>query len=469
MGRSGGQIRLFEPSGLAVLPFANISPDAKDDYFADGLTEELITVLSQLPGLRVIARTSVIQYRNTSKAVSQIGNELGVSSVLEGSVRKAGNRLRITAQLIDAGSQSHLWANSYDRDLDDIFALQSEMAKHVAEALKVKLLSRDTDRLDRRGLPRPDSYLEFLKGRASLQSLTEASLRTAQEHFERAIELDDRNAAAHAGLSDAHRIRGQLFRHTTRSAWEDLSRRHASRAIELDPDLPEAHSTLGQILSDDYEYAAAEREFQLALSTNPSLAWARLAYGDMLADLGRTDEALREFALADQLDPFSSIILTEHIALLVLLRHLDEAEILLERLGRVDDFGVVYHNSRGYLSFARGNTQQNLQSLDSVSRLLPGRPEIAAAYAMYSAWIGEADRARELLRPIEILPESVRPFQQIAMVHARLADLDGCFRWLNRAVDVKSVAPRLWRLEPSLAHVRADPRFPHILTRMNLA
>ena len=167
-------------TGLAVLPFANISPDPKDEYFADGLTEEMITVLSQLKDLRVIARTSVTPYKSTSKGVSQIGTELGVSSILEGSVRKAGNRLRITAQLIDVASQAHLWSNMYDRELDDVFALQSEMAKEVAEALKVKLLSRDEARLNQRSPPRPESYLEYLQGRASLRGFTEAEMRAAE-------------------------------------------------------------------------------------------------------------------------------------------------------------------------------------------------------------------------------------------------------------------------------------------------
>ncbi len=200
------------PTGLAVLPFTNISPDVKDEYFADGLTEELITVLSQLRGLRVIARTSVMPYRAPSKGVTQIGAELGVSWVLEGSVRKAGNRLRITAQLIDVASQGHVWANSYDRELDDVFALQSEMAKQVAEALKLKLLSRDEARLDQRSPPRPESYLEYLQGRTSLRGFTETEMRAAKEHFERAIALDGRNAAAHAGLADLHRLLGSMYR-----------------------------------------------------------------------------------------------------------------------------------------------------------------------------------------------------------------------------------------------------------------
>jgi adenylate cyclase len=457
------------PRGLAVLPFANISPDPGDEYFADGLTEELITVLSQVGELRVIARTSVTPYRSTSKGVSQIGEELGVSSILEGSVRKAGNRLRITVQLIDVVSQGHVWAQTYDRELDDIFALQSEIAKQVAEALKVKLLAREEARLDRRALPRPDSYLEYLRGRTRMHDFSEVAMRASKEHFERAIQLDDRNAAAHAGLADVTRFLGGMFRHLPQPEWEAVSREHAARAIELDPELAEAHASLALILLEDYEYREAEREFQLTLSLNPSLAWARTFYADLLADQGRSEEALREFALAEELDPLSTVTFGEEIQFLVILRRLDVAASRLEKLGRVENFGLLYHNCRFSLCLARGDVEQGLQEIDALSELLPGRPEIGAGYALHLASVGKEERARELLRPMESLPEPIRPDSQIAAVYARLGDLDACYHWLDVAVAVKRLSPRLWRLDPSLSHVRGDPRFQVLLKKMNLA
>ncbi|HLN51210.1 MAG: adenylate/guanylate cyclase domain-containing protein [Thermoplasmata archaeon] len=457
------------PTGLAVLPFTNISPDAKDEYFADGLTEELITVLSQLRNLRVIARTSVMPYKATSKGVSQIGAELGVSSVLEGSVRKAGNRLRITAQLIDVASQGHVWANSYDRELDDVFALQSEMAKQVAEALKLKLLSRDEARLDQRTPPRPESYLEYLQGRTSLRGFTETEMRAAQEHFERAIALDDRNAAAHAGLSDLHRLLGGTYHHLPQAEWEALSRQHASRGIELDPNLAEAHASLGLILWDDYDFASAEKELQLAIALNPSFAWARMWYANLLSDQLRTEEALREQALAEQLDPLSSLLLSSRVHLLIYLRRLDEAEDRLEKLGRVENFGILYHDCRFSLAMARGDMEETRKEIDRLGELLPGRPEIVTANAVYYATIGEGGRARELLQSIEGLPEPVRPDTQIAGVYARLGDLDATFRWLELAVRARKMGIQFWRLEPFFARVRNDPRFQVLLKKMNLA
>ncbi len=459
----------IEPTGIAVLPFANISPDPRDGYFADGLTEELISVLSQLPGLRVIARTSVMQYRSTEKPVSQIGTELGVSSVLEGSVRKAGNQLRITAQLIDTRSQGHLWSSSYDRELDNVFALQSEMAKHVAEALEIRLLAPERNRLDNRRLPRPESYLEYLQGRASMHNVTEAAMRAAVKHFERAIELDERNAAAHAGLADIHRLMGGTYRHLPKPEWEATSRRHAARAIELDPDLAEAHASLGLILWDDFEYPAASVEFELALSLNPSFAWARMLYADFLADEGRVEESLREFALAEQLDPLSALILGEEVSMLILAQRFEEAEAKLEKLGRLDSSGPGYHSGRYFLCFARGDPEGAFKEFELAVKQFPGDPTAVAARARHLAWVGSKDRARELLGPLELLPEPRRPDGAIASVYAMLGDLDACFRWLELAADAKDLGIRYWRTGAQFAHVRADPRFQLLLKKIHLA
>jgi adenylate cyclase len=456
------------PAGLAVLPFSNISPDPKDEYFADGLTEEMISVLSQLKGLRVIARTSVTPYKATSKGVTQIGTELGVSSVLEGSVRKAGNRLRITVQLIDVISQGHLWAATYDRELDDVFALQTEMAKQVAEALKVKLLAPEADRLERRLPPRPESYLEYLQGRTSLHGIGEADMRAALGHFERAIQLDEGNAAAHAGLADSHRLLGGLYHHLPKEQWEELSRNHARRAIELDPNLAEAHASLATILWDDWEFAAAEKEFQLAIALNPGFAWARVGYGNLLADTGRPEEALRELALAEQLDPLSSLVLSSETNLLTYLGRLDEAVVQIGKLGRLEGSDLLFHNSWFFIHMVRGEGERLNEDIRHFDDLFPGRPEIVTAHAAVAAVNGKTDRARELLRSVEDLPEPIRPDNQIAAVYARLGDIDATFHWLDICVEFKRLGIQFWRLDSSLAQIRSDPRFPALLKRMNL-
>ncbi|MFY9716931.1 MAG: adenylate/guanylate cyclase domain-containing protein [Thermoplasmata archaeon] len=241
------------PTGIAVLPFTNISPDPKDEYFADGLTEELIAVLSQLRELRVISRTSVMLYKASPKSASQIGAELGVVSILEGSVRKAGNRLRVTAQLIDAGSDRHLWAKTYDRELDDVFSVQAEIARQVADALEVELRPTEEARLEVRPAVRSDSYLAYLKGRTLMHQQNEVSYKAAKEQFDLAISLDPQNAAAHSGLSDLVRLVGAYYLGMSRKEADETGLRLAERAIELDPNLAEAHASTAATLWLSYD------------------------------------------------------------------------------------------------------------------------------------------------------------------------------------------------------------------------
>jgi adenylate cyclase len=458
-----------ESNRLAVLPFANISPDPNDAYFSEGLTEELITVLSQLGGLRVIARTSVEPYKTSPKPIPQVGADLGVNWVLEGSVRKAQARLRITVQLIDVRTQEHVWATTYDRELTDVFAVQSEMAQQVAESLRVKLPTQTRARLDQRPIPGPESYLEYLQGRTQLRSLAESDLRAAQGHFEKAVSLDDRNAAAHAGLADAHRLLGGMYHHLPTAEWEATSRRHASRAIELDPALAEAHASLALILWDDYDFAAAERELNLAISLNPSYAWARMWHAAILGDWLRVEEALRELDVAEQLDPLSALLHAGRINLLSYLRRLDEAEADLEKLGKVENFGILYHDCRLTLDVVRGDLEGVRRDLDRLEELLPGRPELVTGRSLYHVLKGDGDQARAMIQSVEGLPDATRPDNQIASIYARLGDLDATFRWLDRAVGLKKFSIQHWRIEPAMAHVRNDPRFQALLKKINLA
>ncbi|MGB6441691.1 MAG: adenylate/guanylate cyclase domain-containing protein [Thermoplasmata archaeon] len=464
-----------EPAGgpelrrIAVLPFSNISPDPRDAYLSDGLTEEVITVLSQLRELRVIARTSVEPYRTSPKSVAQVGVELGVGWVLEGSVRKAGNRLRITIQLIDSRSQEHVWAGTYDRELDDVFALQSELAKQVADALEIKLLAREAARLDRRAPPNTDSYLEYLRGRANMHFISEAELRSAKEHFERAIALDASNAAAHAGLSDVHRRLGGTYYHLPVPSWRRAAREHADRAVELDPDLADGHTSVAMNYWANGDYASAEREIQRAIQLNPSLALARLVRAGMLADLGREEEALEELAVGEELDPLSPLITGDRVDLLTHLGRWDVAEAALEKLGRIESHGLLYYDRRASLDLVRGDIEGFGRDIERFNELLPDRPELVCARAQYLARRSQPERARELLRSVEGLPDPVRPVAQIARSYALLGDLDSCFHWLDIAVDLGRFYPRYWRFDPLIAHVRSDPRFTALLRKAHVA
>jgi adenylate cyclase len=457
------------PNRIAVLPFANISPDPKDAYFSDGLTEEIITVLSQLGELRVIARTSVEPYRTAPKSVAQVGHELGVAWVLEGSVRKTGNRLRITVQLIDARTQEHRWAKSYDHELDDVFELQAELARQVADTLKIKLLAPEEARLVRRTPPTSESYLAYLQGRGRLRGIEEEDLRLAQESFERAIALDDRNAAAYAALADTHGIRGALYRHLPRDEFRALARTLAARAVELDPDLAEAHTALAFRCYDEDLFPESEAEFRRGIALNPSYAWAHQWYGDLLADLGRPDEALREIRIAAELDPLSALVLSELVALLTWTRRLEEVPRLIERIRDLPSAGWLVWDVQAALALAEHDAPRYLACIEHLEQAMPGRAELIAARAVHDAMEGRFEDARKRIHEVEVLPEPVRPYTPIARTYAMIGDLDACFRWLNDSVDTHHFAPRVWRYEPIMAHVRADPRYARLLARLGLA
>ncbi len=453
---------------LAVLPFTNISPDPKDAYISDGLTEEVISVLSQLGELRVIARTSTDTYRTSPKPIPQVGAELGVSWVMEGSVRKAGTRLRISAQLIDVKTQAHLWASNYDRELDDVFAVQSEIARRVADALQIRLLAKEEARLDRRHTPRADSYLEYLQGRSAMRGIGETDLRRARTHFERALELDEKNAAAHAGLAELLPLLGGLYHYATRAEWWSEARRHAAAALALDPDLAEAHNAQALVLADEYEWKAAEEEFRRAIALNPSFAGGHLWYGGLLGEMGRPDEALQEYALAMALDPLNAIALAQEVELRIFLDRMDTVEERLEQLGRIENRGILYHDRRASFALARDDKEKFRASMDEIETLLPGRPEMRVARARLAVWDGDRERALELLHSVESLTEPMRPDAAIAHGYAMLGDLDACFHWLDICRQERRLSLYPLRYSPKLAHLRADPRYAALLRDVNL-
>jgi len=459
------------PTGIAILPFANISPDPKDEYFADGLTEELITVLSQIRELRVIARSSVTPYKSTSKGVAQIGAELGVSSILEGSVRKAGSQLRITAQLIDVASQGHVWANSYNRELTDVFAVQVELAQQVADALRVELRPSERTQIEARPMVKPDSYLAYLKGLTLMRIATVTSLQAAKAQFELAVSLDDRNASAHAALSTAEWEVGLWYTDSSQRDWVEKARRSAARAIELDPNLAEAHAALAEVLWDDSDLSATERELKRAISLSPSFSRAHLYYANFLEELGRTEEALVELSLAEGADPFWAHPLTQHAQLLLWLGRFDEALVKIGRLkelnppppeGDLQELLAEYYLAQGDLEQALRELRLGEEQLE-----LPQSKILFRAY--YLALSGEKEQAKELLRSDPKLSDYGQCAHLMAEIYAEMGELDECFRLMNKALDRKNLPIFPYRLDPRLRNVREDPRFDRILKTVHLA
>jgi adenylate cyclase len=457
------------PTGLAVLPFVNISQDPNDAYFADGLTEELITVLSHMKGLRVIARTSVMPYRATTKGVSQIGGELRVTSVLEGSVRKSGNRLRVAAQLIDVRSEGHLWAQTYDRELDDIFSVQSEVARRVAEALRVELRPAEAARLGSRPRVRADSYVAFLRGRTLLHEPTLESLEAARQQFLRAISLDSTNAAAHSGLAVSTCQIGWWYPDALPPDWLSTSRDSAARAIELDPTLAEPHEAVALILETEYDYLSAETEFRAALDLNPSYSLAHHNYASILQEEGRAEEALRELELAEAADPFWVRNLLSSARLLVWMGRPEEALVRIRKMQELAPEGTDYYSALFTYHISQTHQEAALSALLRVEELTSEPRRKAVLHAGSLTVSGKTTEAIALLRHEETLPELAVMTWWIAMAYAELGLLDDCFRLMDRAADAGYLALHECRLDPRLAPVRNDPRFDRFLNRLDLA
>ena len=456
-------------SRIAVLPFANISPDPHDEYFADGLTEELITVLAQLQGTRVIARTSVTSYKGTTKSVAQIGSELGVGSILEGSVRKAGERIRVTAQLIDVATQDHAWAETFDRNLSDILEVQSEVAREVAKALKIRLRKSDEIRLEDQHQVLSESYLAYIRGRTILMdSFEERSIKEAQWQFERAVSLDPQNARAYAGLADATHLLGLFWKRESREELFRTAREFANRAIGLDANLAEAHSALGLILYDSLEWLEAEAEALRALTLNPSYSLARIWYSLLLQEEGRADEALQQMRLARDTDPQSAQIARLMLFILLALHRLDEVPGALDRLEKIEPNGPNIHASKAWLFFLSGDTPAAFKELDIAEALPTPTGPIGTSISRVEmlALSGDKPRARELLEHVKDTSAHGPVYRATALGY--IGDLDECFRILNEQLDSAGIPLQEIRLDPCCEPIRRDPRFTALLKRLKM-
>jgi len=455
-------------SRVAVLPFANISPDPRDGYFADGLTEEMISALSEVKGLRVIARTSVNHYKETSKTVAQIGSELGVAFVLEGSVRKAGNKVRVGAQLIDVESQEHIWSNQYDRNLNDIFSIQSDIAKKVADSLEVTLLKGERARIERKDTESTVAYVAYLKGRTLLHDRSEKAIKGAKEQFELAVREDAGYAKAYSGLADTYMILGDYLFSPFPSSLEE-AKKQIRKALELDPNLAEARVSLANYLMYNYDFVGSENEFRRAIELNPSYASAHHWFAGTLDQLGKTDEAFAEMMLAEELDPLSSAISLSAVYRFILTRTFDEALKRIRKLSEIDPEGPLVAEAWMAYHFVRKEWNDALRYLKRMIEADPDDPYLDMDLAYIYAVTGKRNEALLLVEKLKAVPESARiKGNFLAFVYAGLGDLDECFRWLDYAYDRREIFIGWFRRYPLLENVRSDKRFGELLKRARL-
>jgi eukaryotic-like serine/threonine-protein kinase len=451
---------------LAVLPLENLSRDPQQEYFADGMTEELIASVSQISALRVISRTSVMQYKAAKRPLPEIARALNVDAVVEGSVLRSGDSVRITAQLIDAKSDRHLWAKSYQRDLRDVLALQGEVARAIAREVEAELTGAERARLERSQPIDAKAHEAYLQGRLFLEQGSEEGLKKAFDSFQKALQIEPDYAGAYSGLASYYAI---LPFHSQFSPAQVFpqARAAAQRAVELDEKLAEAHASLAYIRAYyEWDWAAGEREFRRAIELRPSYADAHFSYSRFLAASGRPEEAMAEIRRARELDPMESSLKANTALLSYFGRQYDQALEELLQLRRLEPKLPIAHWGIGLVEEQKRSYEEaiaSLQEATSLSASLNFKSSLGHAYAV----AGRKDEARAILR--EIKEQSKRayvPSYFSALVYAGLEDKDRAFEWLERAYQERSTVLAYLNLDPRLANLRADPRFSDLLRRV---
>jgi TolB-like protein/DNA-binding winged helix-turn-helix (wHTH) protein/Flp pilus assembly protein TadD len=456
---------------IAVLPLENLSGDPSQEYFADGMTEDLITDLAKVSALRVISRTSVMRYKGTKKSLPEIAKELNVDGIVEGSVMRSGNRVRITAQLLHAPTDKHLWAEAYERDLGDVLRLQSEVAQAIVVQVRAQLTPQQQARFRSAGSVNPDAYEAYLRGRYYLsnQFTSEQPLNTAKSYFEESIRKDPGFALAYSGLADSYVYlaffgKGQLTPDRAYKSAKEALR----KAVELDDSIGETHDTLG-LLSWRFEWNwdAAEREFNQAIALAPSYSCAHEDRAVYLSFIGRRADALAEMAKSNELDPGPSSAMTESAAYY----QLRDYQSLVETSRR----GVasypnewVEHNSLGIGYEGTGKRLEAISEYQKAIEMSNGDQDPTASLAHAFAAIGRRAEAEKILRDLEQKSKNayVSPYI-IATVYAGLGDKDKAFEYLERAYQERSLDIS-WHLKADLRidNLRSDPRFQDLVRRV---
>jgi TolB-like protein/Tfp pilus assembly protein PilF len=445
-----------------------MSPDPNDEYFADGMTEEIISTVSGISGLRVISRTSIMRYKKTEKIVKEIGRELEVGYILEGSFRKAGNRIRVTTQLIDVAGDEHVWAQNYDRNLDDVFEVQSDVAKQVAEALRVRILSGEKERIEKKPTESMAAYTLYLRGRSLWNKRGLEDLRKAMEYFELSVREDPSFALSYVGQADCALV--------LRTNWnidpeENLAKAKAmaEKALQLDPALAEAHTTLGFVHWGEFDLRRAEEEFSRAIELKPSYATAHQWYMWVLRSELRWDEALTEIEKAVELDPLSGIIINNLGQYYYSRRDWQRAA---EKYRMAVELGL--EDSHGSLIWAYGMMKmydQMEKEAEAYARYVQdSAPRFSTKIDVNRAYFkSDKETVRRLLPELEAHPkETGTDATSIAELHFILGDVDKGFEWLERAYSRREGGLLDIQWDWFLDGVRTDPRYLDLLKRLGL-
>jgi TolB-like protein/DNA-binding winged helix-turn-helix (wHTH) protein/Tfp pilus assembly protein PilF len=459
------------PVRIAVLPFLNLAGDGGQEYFVDGITDALIAELAQLDRLRVISRTSVMPYKGTRLSLPAIAAELHVDTIVEGSVLSSGDRVRVTAQLIEAATDRHLWANTYERASADVLVLQREVVRDIAREVRATLSPREEARLAARPSVDPLAYEAYLRGRILWDTMSKKGLEGSIGLFERSIALDPGYAPAYAGLADAYWILGSAgFEVAPQLETVPKARAAARKAMELDPDLDRAEATLGFLEIDyDWNFAAGERRVRAVLERNPSLASVHTSFSYYLAAMGRFEEAIAAAKRGQELDPLSVVPVQTLGFRYYYARRYAEAAMTFGRALDRDPGAFVARVGLGLVRFKQGRTKEALQELERSAQDSGDNRWVRASLAYVSARSGQLVRARQILARFE---EESRgryvPAFYPAVVQAGLGDSAAALAFLEKAFAERSGWMVFLKVEPFFDSLRADPRFVDLLGRVGL-
>lgn len=453
---------------LAVLPLDDLSPGAREEYFADGMTDELITELARIPNLRVVSRTSVMQNKGMHKPLSQVARELNVEAIVEGSVVRSGDRVRITAQLIDTRSDKHLWAQSFEGPLGDVLSLQDNVAREISLRTSAVLTPATQTELTNAKHVDPEAYLAYLKGRYYWNKRTADGLRKGSIYFQQAVKRDPAYAEAYSGFADCN---SGLTWHGFLSPDEALPKAYAAalKATEIDPRSAEAHASLALLLSHRWDWPGAEAEFKHALQLDPNYANAHHWYGDYLSIRGRHDEALVQARQALELDPLNLMIGTWVGLRYYLARQYDLAIEQSRNTVAMDPNFATAHLVLGESYVRAGAHKQALAELQLAAKLSGGSPLYMAQVAVAQAVAGRKADALRIAAELEKISRDryVSPYG-LAQIYAALNDKEQTFRWLQIAYDDHAVWMSYLAVDPAFDRFREDQRFQDLLRRVGL-
>jgi TolB-like protein/Tfp pilus assembly protein PilF/tRNA A-37 threonylcarbamoyl transferase component Bud32 len=471
----GWRGRLFGPGApgrirsLAVLPLENLSGDPEQDYFVDGMTDALIADLAKISELRVISRTSMMCYRGTDKSLPEIARELNVDAVVEGSVLRAGNQVRITAQLIHGATDQHLWANSYEHELRDILGLQGEVARAIAQEIQIKVTPQEQARLARAQPVNPEAYEAYLKGRYHWNKRTEEGFRKAIDNFQQAIEIDPNYAAAYSGLADCYSLLADYGILRPDEAYPKAEAA-ASKALRIDDTLAEAHASLAMaVWQYDWDRSRAEKEFKRAIELNPGYATAHHWHALFLGRTGRLQEAIAEIKRAQELDPLSLIINTVTGMVFYWARQYDLAIQEYRKTLEMDPDFEIAHYLLGWVFGQKGLYDEAIAELRRAEGFSGGAAKHLARLAQVYAATGAETEARKILEQLnELSKQTYVPPCFFAIVCAGLGEKDQAFAWLDKACAERDSYLLDLKVDPIYDNLRSDPRFDEMVRRIGL-